>query len=66
MVPPHAELALAYTGGALELPQLLVPARLSPRPLWTWTQPSSSPDSAELQKVGVMTQVVEGLPGPLH
>lgn len=62
----RAGLALAYTGEALELPQLFAPARLSPRPLCTWTQPSSSPDSAELQKAGVTTQVLEGLPRPLH
>lgn len=58
---------LAYAGGALELPQLLLAAaKYIPSPFCTWTQPSCSPDSAELQKSGAMTQVVEGLPGPLH
>lgn len=60
----RAELALA--GGALELPQLLAAAKLIPIAFCTWTQPSCSPDSAELQKAGAMTQVVEGLPGSLH
>lgn len=62
----RAELALAGAGGALELPQLLAAAKLIPIAFCTWTQPSCSPDSAELQKAGAMTQVVEGLPGSLH
>lgn len=57
---------LARAGGALELPQLLAAAKLIPIAFCTWTQPSCSPDSAELQKAGAMTQVVEGLPGSLH
>lgn len=55
----RVELALADAGGAMELPQLLAAVKLIPSPFCT-------PDSAELQKAGAMTQVVEGLPGPLH